>query len=199
MPANLFTAEAKARVIIVRIHSCLLQSCTQQSCNALKDHLGLDRHLCSQSVETYNMIRPWICLAGLALVAGYRGMQLAVSGAGLPTDTSSRMQQSTSRIPIRCGKYVVGCMVERMRISMVSIAVALWLCLLLSLRSTRFIRANSSRCSPSAVTFDSRSVGQVALVIYEWSDVAFLGAETPDEVVSFLTTSVFPRRGLTTG
>jgi hypothetical protein len=34
-----------------------------------------------------------------------------------------------------------------------------------------------------AVTFDPRSSGQVALVIYEWADVAFLGTETPDETV----------------
>lgn len=34
------------------------------------------------------------------------------------------------------------------------------------------------------MTFDQSSTGQLALVIYEWSDVAYLGIETPDESIS---------------
>ena len=34
-----------------------------------------------------------------------------------------------------------------------------------------------------AVAFDSSSAGQVAMVIYEWKDVDYLGADTPDNDV----------------
>jgi hypothetical protein len=33
------------------------------------------------------------------------------------------------------------------------------------------------------VSFDPSSAGQVALVIYEWKDVQYLGADTPDNSV----------------
>lgn len=35
----------------------------------------------------------------------------------------------------------------------------------------------------SAVAFDPSSSGQVSLVIYEWSDVGYLGVDTPDNSV----------------
>ena len=35
----------------------------------------------------------------------------------------------------------------------------------------------------TSVTFDSTSNGQVALVIYEWNDVSYLGVDTPDNSV----------------
>lgn len=41
----------------------------------------------------------------------------------------------------------------------------------------------STELTVFTVTFDPTSSGQVALVIYEWADVAYLGAETPDETV----------------
>lgn len=34
------------------------------------------------------------------------------------------------------------------------------------------------------VDFDQTSSGQVALIIYEWNDVQYLGAQTGDETVS---------------
>ncbi|KAI5450888.1 hypothetical protein NCC49_002628 [Naganishia albida] len=45
------------------------------------------------------------------------------------------------------------------------------------------------------VTFDPRSSGQVALVIYEWADVAFLGTETPDETKTYICTTSAVRSG----
>jgi hypothetical protein len=51
-----------------------------------------------------------------------------------------------------------------------------------SVRCYRFTRAHRVRISVfpfHLVTFDPSSTGQLALVMYEWSDVQYLGAETP--------------------
>ncbi|KAJ9094999.1 hypothetical protein QFC21_005792 [Naganishia friedmannii] len=89
------------------------------------------------------MIRPWICLAGFPLVAGYR----------VDIKDTDQVREVCS------GMY-------------------------------------GGKNAHIDVTFDSRSVGQVALVIYEWSDVAFLGAETPDEVKTYICTTSAVRSGL---
>lgn len=47
---------------------------------------------------------------------------------------------------------------------------------------------------PKTVTFDPSSIGQLALVMYEWNDVKYLGADTPydDELPVSLHSSTIP-------
>ena len=49
------------------------------------------------------------------------------------------------------------------------------------------------------VSFDQRSSGQVALVIYEWKDVKYLGVESPDDAVGASSSSVPVRMRMASG
>ena len=46
-----------------------------------------------------------------------------------------------------------------------------------------FLYSTMNLLRRSSVTFNPTSNGQVALVIYEWNDVSYLGVDTPDNSV----------------